>query len=601
MAKITLSDIADIRHPSAATNINANNALIETALENTLSRDGTTPNTMSSDLDMNSNDLLNVGLLDASDVTVDGNPVEGILTQAIEASNDATDSATAAAASASSAAASANSSASSATASAASAAQSEGAIVGAVRYNTDQTLTRLQKIQARDNINLESYINALDYCVADGVTDDYAGIISAKDAAIAQDKSLYFPEGTYAFSNTLEFASIGLAIVAGGPNVVLKHTGSGYAVSFSGPSVDSGASYNQVFGGPNRFNIQGNTNTTVLLYTNLVHRSKFFVELRDGEIGWQNGIPADSDSGTVLNTYDIVCSANNGFFVKTPYHGAIMYGLYAAECRLLVEGCGGSFNYGCHLNSGFNNNFYGTSEGCLTGGFYIGPSAVRNCFIGFDCEVNGSGYDWLVEGGGNTFITCSGAITNSGQYVSGSRNTFINCYMEGLTVDATSSNTKFDRCDLSVLTGSGSGFVNNSTTTKIDSCIGVSDSPKNSVPFGGSSAGSSIAAGETKYVVNSLSSTESNVYIPVGISGTFKNLRILSDGSPGVGQTYTATVRKTLADTSLTCAIPAGTNVAMDSTNTVHFDMGDRLAIKVVSSASAATTPLSWSLEFVPD
>lgn len=60
MAKITLSDIADIRHPSAATTINANNALIETAIENTLSRDGTTPNQLTTDLDMNSNQIINL-------------------------------------------------------------------------------------------------------------------------------------------------------------------------------------------------------------------------------------------------------------------------------------------------------------------------------------------------------------------------------------------------------------------------------------------------------------------------------------------------------------------------------------------------------------
>ena len=62
MAKLTLTSIADISgNPlGAATAINANNDLIEAALENTFSRDGTAPNTLSEDLDMNSNRLLNV-------------------------------------------------------------------------------------------------------------------------------------------------------------------------------------------------------------------------------------------------------------------------------------------------------------------------------------------------------------------------------------------------------------------------------------------------------------------------------------------------------------------------------------------------------------
>ena len=58
MAKLTLQDIA--AGYGSTTTLNANNALIEAAIENTLSRDGTTPNTMSADIDMNSNHLVNV-------------------------------------------------------------------------------------------------------------------------------------------------------------------------------------------------------------------------------------------------------------------------------------------------------------------------------------------------------------------------------------------------------------------------------------------------------------------------------------------------------------------------------------------------------------
>ena len=58
MAKLTLTDIS-AGYLSIAT-YNANNTLIETALENTLSRDGTTPNTMSANLDLNSNKVVNL-------------------------------------------------------------------------------------------------------------------------------------------------------------------------------------------------------------------------------------------------------------------------------------------------------------------------------------------------------------------------------------------------------------------------------------------------------------------------------------------------------------------------------------------------------------
>lgn len=58
MAKLTLTDIT--AGYGANTTLNANNALIETALENTLSRDGTAPNTMGANLDMNSNKIVNL-------------------------------------------------------------------------------------------------------------------------------------------------------------------------------------------------------------------------------------------------------------------------------------------------------------------------------------------------------------------------------------------------------------------------------------------------------------------------------------------------------------------------------------------------------------
>lgn len=60
MAKLTLTDIANTSSTSTVAAINANNAAIEAAMENTLSRDGSTPNTMGANLDMNSNRIVNL-------------------------------------------------------------------------------------------------------------------------------------------------------------------------------------------------------------------------------------------------------------------------------------------------------------------------------------------------------------------------------------------------------------------------------------------------------------------------------------------------------------------------------------------------------------
>lgn len=61
MSKLTLTNLADLQNETTAVNaVNANNVATTTAVENTLSRDGTAPNTMGAVLDMNSNHIINL-------------------------------------------------------------------------------------------------------------------------------------------------------------------------------------------------------------------------------------------------------------------------------------------------------------------------------------------------------------------------------------------------------------------------------------------------------------------------------------------------------------------------------------------------------------
>ena len=72
--KLNLSNITSGYGAVAA--LNANFDAIETAVENTLSRDGTTPNEMLANLDMNGNDILNANAVDVSSLTINGTPVQ---------------------------------------------------------------------------------------------------------------------------------------------------------------------------------------------------------------------------------------------------------------------------------------------------------------------------------------------------------------------------------------------------------------------------------------------------------------------------------------------------------------------------------------------
>lgn len=78
----------DLLNSNSINNIQENFERVQTALQDSVSRSGTTPNQMNADLDMNSNDLLNVGLIQAEDISIDGSDVTGILERA-EAEADA--------------------------------------------------------------------------------------------------------------------------------------------------------------------------------------------------------------------------------------------------------------------------------------------------------------------------------------------------------------------------------------------------------------------------------------------------------------------------------------------------------------------------------
>src|SRR5882762_4110452 len=61
MSKITLTNLVNLQNETTAVNaINTNNATIITAIDNTLSRDGSSPNTMTANLDMNGKNIFNL-------------------------------------------------------------------------------------------------------------------------------------------------------------------------------------------------------------------------------------------------------------------------------------------------------------------------------------------------------------------------------------------------------------------------------------------------------------------------------------------------------------------------------------------------------------
>jgi len=66
----------------SATKLNANFDAVETAFNNTLSLDGSTPNTMAADLDLGGNDILNVATINAGNIAISGVDLDARVTAA---------------------------------------------------------------------------------------------------------------------------------------------------------------------------------------------------------------------------------------------------------------------------------------------------------------------------------------------------------------------------------------------------------------------------------------------------------------------------------------------------------------------------------------
>lgn len=136
--------------------IDANFEAVRDQFDNTLSRDGSTPNEMGADLDLNSNDILNAGTVNTDNLVVGGTNLDSKL-------DEAAASATASAASATASASSASSSASSASAAATSETNAAASAVEAALYDpTTRYETVADLLAATDTFPVDTYVHVVD-------------------------------------------------------------------------------------------------------------------------------------------------------------------------------------------------------------------------------------------------------------------------------------------------------------------------------------------------------------------------------------------------------------------------------------------------------
>jgi hypothetical protein len=102
----------------------------------------------------------------------------------------------------------------------------------------------------------------------------------------------------------------------------------------------------------------------------------------------------------------------------------------------------------------------------------------------------------------------------------------------------------------------------------------------------------------TDFTVMLGNATEANVQALCPISGTFKNLFILSS-APAAGQTLTATWRVNSADTALTCVVTGTGTTCSDVTHTATCTAGQPYSLKLVTSATTGSlASVSGGVEF---
>jgi hypothetical protein len=88
---------------------------------------------------------------------------------------------------------------------------------------------------------------------------------------------------------------------------------------------------------------------------------------------------------------------------------------------------------------------------------------------------------------------------------------------------------------------------------------------------------------------------EANAAVAAGQSGTISNFVFNVTTSPGGPNSWTVTLRKNGASTSVTCTISGNATSCSDSTHSVSFSAGDTIDVMAVPNAGAAhATYADW-------
>ena len=409
MSKITLNDVANLIDETTAKNtINANSAVTQTAFDNTLSRDGTSPNQMWSNLDMNSNRILNLPAPIGAGEPVRLHEIQEIILAQLPTAIDSNVYETVASAALTNISASVKSIRTIGY-------YTAGDGGGAEYYHASGSTSggfqsadgQWWQLVKTGEPNVKQY-----GAKGDGVASESSSFANAITpwAATTNGSGLGYnlkvPPGLYLLPTTTNiYNSNAECKLIGVGRPVLSHTGTGIGFNANQPTGF----------GPLGFHLEnltfkGNANTNILLYLNNQMRLDWKnIHLKNASpTGWAFRIDFCIESKFSHITHDQGDSSIPAVGLQVGTGFASTTGV--TECQfdnLTLEGCGTAIE----VANGNTSGFYGGT--CENNG--IGVHVSQYCydlnFEHLDCEANTS-YDWFIEGRSIHLNNCNGSSAN---------------------------------------------------------------------------------------------------------------------------------------------------------------------------------------------
>ena len=406
--KLNLSNITSGYGAVAA--LNANFDAIETAVEKTLSRDGTTPNEMLANLDMNGNDILNANAVDVSSLTINGTPVQPSTGVTVaQAFQSYTFTATLGQTSFSVSPytpyvasvqvevnglslppADISVSGTNVVIPACSAgdevvirrytdAPSPFPVASDITFNQSGTVqTRSVQSKLRDVVSVKDF-----GAVGDGLADDTLAIQNALNAAIGVGLTIYMPKGTYKTTSTLNWPTDWpVALVGDGvESTHINYTGASTAISM----YDAGASTKYIKSSLENLRLSGNGSTS----TNGINiRQGYAIALRNVRVyNFQVGVRIEQTWSAILDFVRIDSCSQVGLELHNEANNVACYccefldnakGIYTAGARsVLFSECTIEANtqYGAYITA---NTTDGQSESIVFHGCYIEANTTND-------------------------------------------------------------------------------------------------------------------------------------------------------------------------------------------------------------------------------